>query len=229
LAFAYFLLNLIDFKAMPKTKEKTKVVIVDDHKLFRNGLKFILGEIEGIEVVGEASNGKEFLELLNYIKPGLIIMDISMPEMNGIDACRIALENNPDLKILILSMFGEDAYYNTMIEMGVKGFILKDSDTSELRNAVTSIINGQSYFSQELLLKLIRNKSAGPAIKLSKRENEILTLICKGLSTLQISDQLHISHRTVERHRASLLEKTDSSNSISMAIFAIKNNLISIN
>lgn len=213
---------------MAKVKEKTKVIIVDDHKLFRNGLKFILGEIEGIEVAGEASNGKEFLELLNYISPGLVIMDISMPEMNGVEACKIALENNPDLKILVLSMFGEDAYYNTMIEMGVKGFILKDSDTAELRNAVLSIINGQSYFSQELLLKLIRNKNTATSIKLSRRENEILALICKGLSTLQISDQLHISHRTVERHRASLLEKTDSSNSISMAIFALKNNLVNI-
>jgi DNA-binding NarL/FixJ family response regulator len=213
---------------MTKTKEKTKVIIVDDHKLFRNGLKFILGEIEGIEVAGEASNGKEFLELLNYVKPGLIIMDISMPEMNGVEACKIALEKNPSLKILVLSMFGEDAYYNTMIEMGVKGFILKDCDTAELRNAVLSIINGQSYFSQELLLKLIRNKNTENTVKLSKRENEILALICKGLSTLQISDQLHISHRTVERHRASLLEKTDSPNSISMAIYALKNNLVNI-
>lgn len=213
---------------MDKKKEKTKVIIVDDHKLFRNGLKFLLGEIEGIEVAGEASNGKEFLELLNYINPGLVIMDISMPEMNGVEACKIALENNPELKILVLSMFGEDAYYNTMIEMGVKGFILKDSDTAELKNAVLSIINGQSYFSQELLLKLIRNKNTATSIKLSRRENEILALICKGLSTLQISELLHISHRTVERHRASLLEKTDSSNSISMAIFALKNNLVNI-
>jgi DNA-binding NarL/FixJ family response regulator len=213
---------------MPGAKQITKVIIVDDHKLFRNGLKFILGEIEGIEVAGEASNGIEFLELLNYITPGLVIMDISMPGMNGIEACKLSLEKYPNLKILILSMFGEDAYYNTMIDMGVKGFILKDSDTSELRNAILSIINGQSYFSQELLLKLIRNKNTAPSIKLSKRENEILTLICKGLSTLQISDHLHISHRTVERHRASLLEKTDSSNSISMAIYAIKNNLVVI-
>ena len=206
----------------------TKVILVDDHKLFRNGLKFILGEIEGIEVIAEASNGKEFLELLKYFNPDLVLMDISMPEMNGVEASKIALENDPNLKILVLSMFGEDAYYNTMIELGVKGFILKDTDNSELRTAIQTILNGNSYFSQELLLKIIRNKNMSPVIKLSKRETEILALICKGFSTIQISDQLHISHRTVERHRASLLSKTESSNSISLAIYAIKNNLIQI-
>jgi DNA-binding NarL/FixJ family response regulator len=210
------------------SQAKTKIIIVDDHKLFRNGLKFILNEIEGVEVIGEASNGKEYLELLNYLKPDLVIMDISMPEMNGIEACQKSLEKDKDLKILILSMFGEDAYYNSMIDIGVKGFILKDTDNNELKTAIYSIMNGSSYFSQELLLKLIRNKNVPSGIKLSRRETEILALICKGLSTNQISEQLHISQRTVERHRASLLDKTDSSNSISMAIYAIKNNLVTL-
>ena len=209
-------------------QKKTKIIIVDDHRLFRNGLKFILGEIEVVEVIGEASNGKEFLDLIQYIKPDLVLMDISMPEMNGVEACRIAIERYPDIKILVLSMFGEDAYYNTMIDIGVKGFILKDTDNSELKTAIQSILNGNSYFSQELLLKLIRNKNVSPGIKLSRRESEILGLICKGLSTNQISEILHISHRTVERHRASLLDKTESSNSISLAIYAIKNNLIKV-
>jgi DNA-binding NarL/FixJ family response regulator len=213
---------------MSKQKTTIKIILVDDHKLFRNGLKFILSEFEGLEVVGEASNGKEFLELLKYIKPDLVLMDISMPEMNGVEACERAFELDPTLKILVLSMFGEDAYYNTMIDLGVKGFILKDSDNSELRTAIHTILNGNSYFSQELLLKLIRNKNTTPGIKLSRRESEILALICKGHSTNQISDQLHISHRTVERHRASLLSKTESSNSISLAIYAIKNNLVQV-
>jgi DNA-binding NarL/FixJ family response regulator len=210
------------------SQPKTKIIIVDDHKLFRSGLKFILNEIEGVEVIGEASNGKEFLELLNYLEPDLVIMDISMPEMNGIEACQKSLEKNRDLKILVLSMFGDDAYYNSMIDLGVKGFILKDTDNSELKTAISSIMGGSSYFSQELLLKLIRNKNVPAGIKLSRRETEILALICKGFSTNQVSEQLHISQRTVERHRASLLSKTGSSNSISMAIFAIKNNLVKL-
>jgi DNA-binding NarL/FixJ family response regulator len=208
------------------SRPKIKIIIVDDHKLFRNGLKFILNDIEGVEVIGEASNGKEFLELLEYLNPDIVIMDISMPEMNGIEACQRALAKDKNIKILVLSMFGDDAYYNSMIEIGVKGFILKDTDNHELKTAIFSIADGNSYFSQELLLKLIRNKNTPAAIKLSRRENEILELICKGFSTNQISEKLHISQRTVERHRASLLSKTDSSNSISMAIYAIKNNLI---
>jgi len=210
------------------SQAKTKIIIVDDHKLFRNGLRFILNEIEGVEVIGEASNGKEYLELLNYLKPDIVIMDISMPEMNGIEACRKSLEKDKNLKILVLSMFGEDAYYNSMIDIGVKGFILKDTDNNELKTAINSIMSGSSYFSQELLLKLIRNKNVPAGIKLSRRETETLDLICKGFSTNQISEQLHISQRTVERHRASLLHKTDSSNSISLAMYAIKNNLVKL-
>ncbi len=153
---------------------KTKIIIVDDHKLFRNGLRFILNEIEGVEVIGEASNGREYMELLNYLIPDLVIMDISMPEMNGIEACEKSLEKNNKLKILVLSMFGDDAYYNSMIDIGVKGFILKDTDNNELRTAIKAIMNGGSYFSQELLLKLIRNKNIPAGIKLSRRETEIL-------------------------------------------------------
>ncbi len=213
---------------MATPKKKTHVFIVDDHKLFRDGIKFILNEMGDVEVIGEASNGKEFLELLQIAVPDIVLMDISMPGMNGVEACKLALEKYPNLKVLVLSMFDDDAYYNTMIELGVKGFIMKDCDASELKQAIQAIRNGQNYFSQELLLKLIKNRNAGPAIKLSKRELEILTYICKGYSTMQISEILHISHRTVERHRASLLEKTDSSNSISLAIFAIKNNLVQL-
>ncbi len=211
---------------MAVSKNKIQVFIVDDHKLFRDGLKFILQNMENVEVVGEASSGKEFLNLLQFIVPDIVLMDISMPNMNGIEATKLALEKFPDLKILVLSMFGDDAYYNTMIELGVKGFVLKDCDADELKDAITSIISGKTYFSQDLLLKLIRDKNTSPTIKLSRREKEVLQYICKGYSTLQISEALHISHRTVERHRASLLEKTNSSNSISLAIFAIKNNLI---
>ncbi len=209
-------------------KENHKIVIVDDHNLFRNGLKFIINEMENIEVVAEASNGKEFLELLEVIHPDLVLMDISMPVMNGVEATRIALEKKPDLNILVLSMFGEDAYYNTMIELGVKGFILKDADNEELKNGIRYILRGGTYFSQELLLSLIKHKSENQNVTLTRREQEILALICKGYSNSQISDELHISQRTVERHRSNLLMKTESNNSISLVVYAIKNNLVSV-
>lgn len=208
--------------------EKHKIIIVDDHQLFRNGLKFILNEIKNIQVVGEASNGQEFLDLLEYGIPDLVLMDINMPVMNGVTATKIALEKYPHLNILVLSMYGETEYYNTMIDIGVKGFILKDVDNKELEDSINKVISGGTYFSQELLLNLIKNKSFDENITLTKREKEVLELICKGYSNQQISDQLFISQRTVERHRSNLLLKTDSKNSISLVLYAIRHKLISI-
>lgn len=208
--------------------EKHKIIIVDDHQLFRNGLKFILNEIKNIQVVGEASNGQEFLDLLEYGIPDLVLMDINMPVMNGVTAAKIALEKYPHLNILVLSMYGETEYYNTMIDIGVKGFILKDVDNKELEDSINKVISGGTYFSQELLLNLIKNKSFNENIILTKREKEVLELICKGYSNQQISDQLFISQRTVERHRSNLLLKTNSKNSISLVLYAIRHKLISI-
>lgn len=208
--------------------EKHKIIIVDDHQLFRNGLKFILNEIKNIQVVGEASNGQEFLDLLEYGIPDLVLMDINMPVMNGVTATKIALEKYPHLNILVLSMYGETEYYNTMIDIGVKGFILKDVDNKELEDSINKVISGGTYFSQELLLNLIKNKSFDENITLTKREKEVLELICKGYSNQQISEQLFISQRTVERHRSNLLLKTDSKNSISLVLYAIRHKLISI-
>lgn len=213
---------------MNKQSKKFDIVIVDDHILFRNGLKFILDEIENINIVAEASNGKEFLEILKFVKPDLVLMDISMPEMNGVEASKKGIEMYPDLNILILTMFSDDKYYNTFIEIGVKGFILKESDNQELKAAIHNILMGGTYFSQELLLKLLKSKSENTDIVLTTREHEVLSLICKGYSNVQISDELNISQRTVERHRSNLLLKTESSNSISLVIYAIKHNLVKI-
>ncbi len=208
--------------------KKHKIFIVDDHNLFRNGLKFIMEDMDDVEVIAEASNGQEFLELLDVVNPDLVLMDISMPVMNGVEATRIGLERKPDLNILILTMFGEDAYYNTMIELGVKGFLLKDAENQELKDGIRTILKGGTYFSQELLLNLIKHRSYNNPVTLTRREQEVLALICKGYSNSQISDELHISQRTVERHRSNLLLKTESNNSISLVIYAIKNNLVSI-
>jgi DNA-binding NarL/FixJ family response regulator len=210
------------------TQTKITVAIVDDHQLFRSGLQFILESEPDIEVVIEASNGKQFLSFLDSIVPNVVLMDINMPEMDGIEASRRAIEKFPDLHILVLSMYSDIDYYNTMIDIGVKGFILKDIENKELGTAIRKIHNGGNYFSQELLLRLIKNKPDGTQIELTKREKEVLELICQGFSNQEISDKLYISQRTVERHRSSLLEKTNSKNSISLVIYSIKNNLIKI-
>jgi DNA-binding NarL/FixJ family response regulator len=210
------------------TEKQIGVALVDDHQLFRNGLKFIIDNEPDIKVVIEASNGKEFLFFLDNLKPDVVLMDISMPEMDGVEATEKALAKYPDLNILVLSMYSDVEYYNTMIELGVKGFILKDIDNSELAVAIRKVNAGGNYFSQELLLNLIKNKPDTEGVELTKREMEVLELICKGYSNQQISEELFISQRTVKRHRSSLLYKTDSKNSVSLVVYAIKNKLVKI-
>ena len=208
--------------------QKWNILIVDDHRLFRSGLRYILEESKQFTVVAEASNGAEFLQLIGKTKPHLVIMDINMPVMNGIEATKQAIARYPDLKILVLSMYGESEYYNTLLELGVRGFVLKEADIEEFFVAINKILAGGTYFSQEFLLDIIRKKTAGEAVKITRREREILGLISQGFSNQEISGKLSISQRTVERHRTNLLEKTGSRNSISLVVYALKNNIISI-
>lgn len=209
------------------------VVIVDDHNLFRNGLKILLTTSGNFNVVAEAENGKEFLDLLPHIKPDIVLMDIDMPVLDGIEATKEALKKYPDLKVITLSMFGEEEYYYKMIEAGVKGFLLKNSDINEVKNALMTVWQGGKYFSQELLYNVVKNirsshKEQELTEALSEREIEVLIQICNGLSNSEIADNLHISKRTVDKHRANLLDKTHSKNTAHLVMFAIKNKLIDI-
>ncbi len=209
-------------------KKKIQVALVDDHQLFRSGINFIISDTEDIEIAFEASNGQEFLNFIDQYQPDLVLMDINMPIVDGVEATKRALEKYPDLKVLVLSMFGEVDYYNTMIDLGVKGFILKDIDNEELIEAIRKVNKGGSFFSQELLLQLIKHKPTDEEVELTRREKEVLELICLGFSNQEISEKLFISQRTVERHRSSLLFKTDSKNSVSLVVYAIKNGLVKI-
>ncbi len=208
--------------------DKPGIIIVDDHRLFRSGLKYIIDESLKYQVIGEASNGMELLDLLANVTPQLVIMDINMPVMNGIEATRQVLEKYPAMKILILSMYSETEYYNTLLDLGIKGFVLKDADNEEFFLAIHRVLSGGTYYSQELLLNIIHRKTTATSIKISRREKEILELVSLGLSNQEISNKLTISQRTVERHRTNLLEKTGSKNSIRLIIYALKNNLISM-
>lgn len=212
--------------------EENKVIIVDDHKMFRSGLRFLLSNIPNITVIGEASNGKEFLKMAENETIDIALMDINMPEMNGIEATRIAMEKYPDLKIIVLSMHGEEEYYDQMLEAGVKGFLLKNSDADELIAAIEAVLAGKSYFSQELLVNILDQKRLQKlrtdVVKLSTRELEVLKLICDGYSNAEIAEQLFISHRTVDRHRANLLSKTGCKNSTSLVMYAVKNKIVEI-
>lgn len=212
---------------MPHVK-KHRIMIVDDHTLFRSGLRYIVEATGLYEVCGEASNGAEFLAILEEQQPDLVILDIHMPVMNGIEAAKKALEIRPSLPILILSMYGDAESYSNLLGIGVRGFVLKEAENEEFLLALHKLAGGGTYFSQELLLGIIRKDAPHHQVNLSGREKEVLLLISKGLSTQEIAQMLNISERTVERHRTTLLDKTGSRNAVSLIIYALKNNLISI-
>lgn len=128
-----------------------QVMLVDDHKLFRKGLRLIIESLNGYEVMGEAANGLEFLELLEHSKPDLVMLDIAMPEMDGIEATGLALAKCPGLKIIAISMFGDQMHYLKMVAAGVRGFLLKTSDLNEVKTALDTVANGGTWFARELL------------------------------------------------------------------------------
>lgn len=212
---------------------KKKVVLVDDHKLFRKGLRMLIDTLSRFEVAGEASNGVEFLNLLDKSQPDIVMLDIAMPEMDGIEAARLALVKYPDLKIITLSMFGEQDYYFKMVDAGVKGFLLKNSDFTEVKLALETVMEGGNYFSRELLMNLVNSlknspEELTPDSPLSDREREIILLICKGMSTQEIADSLCLSKRTVDSHRANILLKTGCRNTASLVVYAIKEKLVEL-
>ena len=210
------------------------LIIVDDHLIFRQGLKSLINLENIATVIGEASNGIEFLELLSKLKPDLVLMDIDMPHMNGMEATKKALEMLPDLKIIAFTMFGDEEYYYKMIDLGVKGFILKSSGINELEKAIEDVMNGESYFSNELLRKIINNLGRNGAKKpidtgrITPREMEVLQHICLGFNNEEIAQKLFISAKTIKSHRSNLLEKTNCKNTPSLILFAVKHKLIEL-
>jgi len=214
--------------------KKPNIIIVDDHMIFRQGLIALISGQNLATVIGEASNGKEYLELLVDLKPDLVLMDIDMPHMNGVEATEKSLEMMPDLKIIAFTMFSDEDYYYKMIDLGVKGFILKTSGIVELQNAIRQVMSGESYFSNELLRKIINRigrktkENAAEKITLTERELEILQNICLGLNNEEIAKKFFISAKTVKRHKANLLEKTMCKNTPSLILFAIKNKLVTL-
>lgn len=215
--------------------KELRVIIVDDHQIFREGLKFVLTKFSNLEVIAEAKNGNEFLSLLKNTPTDIVLMDIEMPEMNGIEATKIAVKTYPQIKIIALTSFTDDIYYYNMIKAGALGFIYKKSGPDELEEAINIVVNGNNYFSQELLRKFIFNvNNSGEDsllmknINISNREKEVLILICQGFSNIEIGTQLFISSRTVDKHRCSLILKTGTKNTANLVMFAIKNKLIKI-
>ena len=195
----------------------------------------LLSSHPNFEVVAEAASGEEFLEQMDEVRPDVVFMDYSMGGINGAETTERALQRQPDLKVISLTMFGDNAYYQRMASSGAKGFLLKDSEFDEVLEAVETVCEGGTYFSALLLESIshsIRSTEAGQSVceqdMLSEREIEILVGICQGLSTQEIADKHFISKRTVDKHRANILEKSGCKNTASLVVYAVKNGLVEI-
>ena len=213
-----------------------RIALVDDHSLFRRGLRMFLSTHPDFEVVAEASSGEEFLELLQQAQPNVVFMDYSMGALNGADTTERAIAQLSELKVISLTMYGDNAYYTRMAAAGAKGFLLKDSGFDEVVEAVQTVCSGGTYFSSLLLTSLSQSlrstqthtHSIDEQDMLSEREVEVLVGICQGLSTQEIADRHFISKRTVDKHRANILEKSGCKNTASLVVYAIKNGLVEV-
>lgn len=209
--------------------EKLKIALVDDHEMFRSGIRLILTEHINWEIVIEANNGEEFLRQLDCLQPDIVLLDISMPVLNGYETAKKALQKYPDLKIIVLSMLSDEDYYFKMIEVGAKGFVLKNSGIDELTRSVEEVANGNNYFAQDLLKKVVlkvNNKNIETQLKLREKEKQVLTLICNGYTNKEISDQMFLSIKTIEKYRHGLIQKTNTRNTAHLVMHAILNKLI---
>ena len=202
-----------------------KIALVDDHTLFRNGLKGLLLANSDYDVVGEFSDGSQFIAALPTLEVEVVFMDISMPNMDGKTATKLALRQRPELKIIALTMFGEQQYLEQMAEAGVVGFLKKDSDIQEVYSAIESVVAGECILPEWVDAE---TKSQTDPDALSERELSVLSALCQGLSTPQIAEQLSISRRTVDAHRARILEKTGCNNTASLVAYAVKMNLVEV-
>ena len=212
---------------------KTKVMITDDHSLIREGIRQLLEFDGSIEVIGEASNGVECLEKLEILSPAVLLLDINMPEMNGIDVLKQLKETESDVKVLILTVHNELEYLLKAIDIGVDGYILKDSESSELKKAIDIICKGENYI-QPSLIPALNNQLANRDIDrdkidlLTSREYEVLIQVANGMSNKEIATNLNISERTVKNHISNIFKKIDVSDRTQAAVFAIKNNIIKL-
>jgi DNA-binding NarL/FixJ family response regulator len=214
--------------------DKTKVVIVEDHRLFREGLKSLLADKTDFEVVGEAGDGLEAIRCVRRRQPNLLLLDLSMPKMNGISVMREIKSQFPEIKILALTIHESDQYVLEAFEAGADGYCLKDAGRSELMVAVNSVLDGKTYISPTISdnvmegyltgRKKLKSKTSWDTI--TPREREVLKLLGEGFQNKEIADMLHISVKTVEKHRANIMNKLDLHNAAALTAYAIEHGLV---
>lgn len=210
-----------------------KVMIADDHKMVREGIKQLLELDENISVVGMASDGEECLSFLKNGLADVLLLDINMPKKNGLEVLKEIKDNDINIKVIILTVHNEVDYLLRAVEIGVDGYILKDSGSSELITAIGMVMNGESYIQPDMIPMLnskmvVRNNDKEKIKNLTKRELEVLILVSEGMFNKEIADKLKISERTVKNHISNIFKKIDVADRTQAAVFAIKNSLIHI-
>jgi len=211
-----------------------RVIIADDHKIFREGLRVLLESLGDIEILGEAENGRLLLKLIRKDEPDLVIVDVAMPDMNGIEAARQIKSFNPDIKVLALSMHSDSRFVTQMLKAGANGYLLKDCAFDELTVAMNTVSKNQVYLSPgitDLVVKAYLTKNAEPGETtdtgvLTSREREILQLLAEGKSTQEIATALSISSKTVDTHRRQVMTKLDLHSVAELTQYAIRKGII---
>lgn len=215
-------------------KYDISLVIADDHEIFRDGLVLMLSRQPSIQLKGQAEDGKELIELVKEHKPDIVITDIKMPRMDGVEATKYLSAHFPSSKIIALSMFNEENLIVDMLEAGAKGYLLKNADKQEILDAIENVYEGNVFYCKHTtsrLASMIVNSKFNPyrkkeSIIFGDREKEIIKLICLQNTAQEIGDKLFISKRTVEGYRTKILEKMSAKNTAGVVVFALKHNLI---
>ena len=214
---------------------RTRIVLVDDHELVREGISALLQTQSDLEVVGFAANGRDALKLVRDLSPDLVVMDVSMPEMNGIEATRQVVHQQDRVKVLALSVHSDNNFVIEMLKAGASGYLLKDSAFSELIQAIQIIMRGHLYLSPSLTSVVVRDyvdrlpdREEAPGSSLTGREREVLQLVAEGKTTREIAELLHLSARTVETHRQNIMNKLDKPTLADLIKYALREGLTSL-
>jgi len=218
------------------TYPNIRLLIADDHEIFRDGFRLMLSKQKDIELVGEAEDGRELVQLTQELQPDVVITDIKMPIMDGIEATRKIAELYPDIGIIGLSMFDEDDLIVDMLEAGAKGFLIKNANKEYILEAIKTVYDGNPYYcrtTSNKLTQMIAKSRFNPYRKKAKaeftqREIEIITMISQELTNKEIGEKLFLSVRTIEGHRLKILEKMEVKNTVGLVVYAIKHKLLAI-
>jgi two-component system, NarL family, response regulator NreC len=220
--------------ALHQKTHKIRVLIADDHGVVRKGLRLLLEQYEDLAVVGEAANGREAVHLAEELKPDVMIMDVAMPLLNGIDAAAQVLKNDPGLGVIILTMHADEAYLLRALDVGVKGYLLKESAEQDLLRAVKTVSQRKPFFSpaitQTLLedyMRVVKQQGLSDTYeRLTNREKEVLQLLAEGKSNKEVAAILNLSLYTVESHRTNLMQKLNLHNTAEIVLYAVRKNIV---